>query len=88
MRDVVNITIAVLFSSIGFLTCIVLIFGIKGFPRSVLIMDGIMTFLLLTGVRVLVRIYRENLRTAKNSRIGENILIGGAGSAGVIILKE
>lgn len=88
MQDVINISKAVFFSSIAFLTCAVFIFGIKGFPRSVLIMDGIMTFLLLSGVRVLVRIHRENLQTAKNSRKGENVLLVGAGSAGVMMLNE
>lgn len=88
MQDVINISKAVFFSSIAFLTCMAFIFWLHGFPRSVLIMDGIMTFLLLCGVRMLVRIHRENLRTAKNSRKGEDVLIAGAGSAGVIILSE
>jgi len=88
MQDVINISKAVFFSSIAFLTCMAFIFGLHGFPRSVLIMDGIMTFLLLSGVRVLVRIHREDLQTAKNSRKGENVLIAGAGSAGVMMLNE
>jgi len=88
MQDVINIFKAVLFSSIAFLTCIVFIFGMEGLPRSVLIMDGILLFLLLTGVRVLVRMQHDNNRILKNSRKEKNVLIAGAGNAGVLILNE
>ncbi len=88
MQDVINISKSVFFSSIAFLTCMAFIFGLHGFPRSVLIMDGILVFLLLSGARFLVRMHREGIQTAKNSRKGENVLIAGAGSAGVMMLNE
>ena len=88
MQDVVNIFKAVFLSSIAFLTGMVFIFGIEGFPRSVLIMDGILLFLFLTGARVLVRMQHDNNRIAKSSSNGKNVLIAGAGNAGVVILNE
>ena len=88
IQDVLSISKAVLFSSLAFLTCMVFLFGIDGFPRSVLLMDPILLFVLLTGVRVLVRIQHENGHSTKKSIAGTNVLIAGAGNTGVAILNE
>jgi FlaA1/EpsC-like NDP-sugar epimerase len=88
MEDVVNITKAVFFSSLAFITCLVFIFEVEGLPRSVLLMDAILLFLFLTGSRVLVRMQHEHSHIAHNSSKENNILIAGAGNSGVVILNE
>ena len=49
MQDVINITKAVFFSTLAFLTCLVFIFEVEGLPRSVLLMDAIILFLLFNS---------------------------------------
>ena len=88
MDDVVNITKAVFFSSLAFITCLVFIFEVEGLPRSVLLMDAILLFLLLTGSRVLVRMQHEHSHITHHSSKENNVLIAGAGNSGVVILNE
>jgi FlaA1/EpsC-like NDP-sugar epimerase len=88
MQDVANIFKAVSISSLAFLTCMVFTFGMEGIPRSVLLLDAILLFLFLTGVRVLVRMQHDNSKITPNSHKKKNILIVGAGTTGVLILNE
>ena len=88
MQDAVNIAKAVSLSSLAFLTAMEFIFGLTGFPRSVFIIDGFLVFLLLTGTRVLVRLQHETNHLPKSARKGQNVLIAGAGNAGVVLLNE
>ena len=88
MQDIVKIFKSVSISSLAFLTCMVFIFGMEGLPRSVLLLDAILLFLLLTGVRILVRIQHDNRKITQNSLRRKNILIVGAGTTGVLILNE
>jgi FlaA1/EpsC-like NDP-sugar epimerase len=61
--------------------------GSPGFPRAIYLLDFFLCFLATAGIRAAVRILREG----RASAVGQNdkrTLIYGAGSAGVILLRE
>lgn len=58
------------------------------FPRSVYIIDFLLSFLITSGILVVIRLYNEpNYQLAPNAD-AKNILIYGAGEAGRILLRE
>lgn len=66
----------------------VFLYNLNTFPRSIFIIDTLLIFLLLCGVRFSTRLLREGLKTTKSFKIKKNVLIVGAGSAGVTVLNE
>jgi FlaA1/EpsC-like NDP-sugar epimerase len=87
-EDIVKITKAVLLSSICFIASVVLFFNLTSYPRSVFIVDTIIIYLCLCGMRLLARLFREGFRVKNHYKAKKNILIIGAGSAGITILNE
>lgn len=75
------------------LSTIIFVAGLKLFlpgvviPRSVIVLDCIISFFLMTGVRFAVRLFRERFRPmfAKKRK---KVLVVGAGEAGVLVLRE
>lgn len=63
-----------------------LLAGRSGFPRSIYLLDLMICFLGTAGVRVLVRLGAEPASVP--AAAAKNILIYGAGDAGVILLRE
>lgn len=64
-----------------------------GFPRSVLIIDWLLSLLLIGGLRFLFRWLAENASTAAQatrdtSRREKSVLVIGAGDAGAMVVKE
>ena len=64
-----------------------------GFPRSVLIIDWLLSILLIGGLRFLFRWLAENTSTAAQatrdtSRREKSVLVIGAGDAGAMVVKE
>jgi FlaA1/EpsC-like NDP-sugar epimerase/EAL domain-containing protein (putative c-di-GMP-specific phosphodiesterase class I) len=57
-------------------------------PRSLPLLDGILTFILIGGVRFSVRAAERNNQQRKNFYKRDRVLIVGAGDAGVSILQE
>lgn len=59
-------------------------------PRSVLVLDGIFCFLILSGVRVLTRIVRESQLLNLKMKQGEKkrVLVIGAGAVGQMVVRE
>ena len=81
----------ILWSSIlGTLAAIVIIFYIYRipFPRSVIALDGILTVVLVGGVRFISRSIRELHPRSLLSRAGKPVLIVGAGDTGETVLHE
>jgi len=73
----------------GSLLCIVVLvffFRFKYYSRTVFIIDWILTFLSISGVRVLFRLYKEFFANARLG--GKRVLIFGAGDAGELVLRE
>ncbi len=87
MSDLVSIVKACTTSSLCFVLGIVLFYG-HGFPRSVYVIDYVLTLLLFGGVRFAIRLSREALRPAIRHNSGRRTLIIGAGDAGDIALRS
>ena len=87
-EDIVKIIKAILLSSICFIVSVVFFFNLNSYPRSVFIVDTIIIFLFLTGIRLFARLFREEFRAGNIHKAKKNVLIIGAGSAGVTILNE
>lgn len=66
----------------------ILLIAPAGFPRSIYALDLILCFLGTAGLRVMVRLITEATSTGRNGSAGKNILIYGAGEAGVALLRE
>lgn len=94
LRDLENILIGSLISSVIIVT--ILLYGNRfdGLSRSVFIIDALLTFLFISGHRVMIRFYHQNskgsrslVRTAKVPAKKRLLLIG-AGAAVERVLRE
>lgn len=89
LKDLANIAKAVFFSSFA-LTLVLFFFRIDyffGFPRSVLVIDAILTLLLVSLVRISKRVFLELLLGARKPK-GKRTIIAGAGNTGEMILRD
>ena len=65
------------------------VFGLANLvPRSLPLLDGILTFVLIGGVRFSIRAAEQKNQQRKNFYRRDRVLIVGAGDAGVFILQE
>jgi FlaA1/EpsC-like NDP-sugar epimerase len=64
-----------------------LFFALRGFPRSLYILDLLLCFLLTASIRIAVRAIAESSRL-QNGHAKKRTLIYGAGDAGVSLLRE
>jgi len=89
MRDMVALLKAMLVSSVLFAAGLFVLGLANHYPRSVLIVDGMLTTMLVGGVRFALRAIRESRRRAPTpSAKGRRVLIIGAGDAGELLLRE
>ena len=58
------------------------------FPRSILIMNGILDVFLLGGLRFSLRLLKDYLKTNKSGGRTKNVLIVGAGDAAEMVIRE
>lgn len=87
VQDLVSTIKAVFLGSIFFVILMVFVHSIEEYPRSVFILDTMLNIAFIGGSRFAIRYYYEG--TGKgNSKVLKNILIAGAGKAGVLLLKE
>lgn len=83
LQDVVQIVKATTLSSFILMAVLIPVFGTQTLPASVLVMDWAGNVLLLSGVRVFVRLARQRFRpTADDTGPIKRLLIVGAGDAG------
>ena len=85
LDDLVDIIRAAALSSIIIYVAAMVIFQSSGFPRSVVLIDLLLTILVVGGLRASVRLYQE---TAGKHVPRKNTLIVGAGQAGSAIVRE
>jgi len=85
MSDLLDIIKAALSSAVLLCGAIYLTRGLVGYPRSVFLIDPVLTIIVIGGVRFVVRAYTESMHTLINQA---NALIIGAGSAGRAIARE
>ncbi|MDD2582677.1 MAG: nucleoside-diphosphate sugar epimerase/dehydratase [Desulfuromonadaceae bacterium] len=91
IADIILLARANLLASMGFIIALVFFYDrMTGVPRSVLVLDGVFCFALMSGTRFLTRAARENYIPGFRGRRshGTNTLIIGAGSAGQMIARE
>ena len=90
LQDLANIGKAVLLSN-GILFIIIYGFNLKlfaGFPRSILLVDLIFSFVLSSGFKISKRMYLEVMRQSIGVSDLKRTLIIGAGSSGEQILRD
>ena len=96
LLELVNVLKAVFVSQLIILAGVLMVYHFKNLPRSVFIIDAVLTFLAVGGVRVAVRVYFARgtgmrLITGLNRLTGpedRRLLIVGAGDAGEKVLRE
>nr|WP_253274400.1 nucleoside-diphosphate sugar epimerase/dehydratase [Myxosarcina sp. GI1] len=64
------------------------IFSIDTLPRSLPILDGLLSLIAVGGIRFSVRLIEETNRKRKEFNLGDRVLVVGAGNAGVSIVQE
>jgi len=87
MDDLWRIIKATTVSAVIFILGVIFVFGLTGYPRSVFILDWVLCNVLVGGVRFSSRMLKESYSASPGVR-QKNIIIVGAGDAGVMILKE
>lgn len=96
LNDLIDIAKAAAAGTLGSILAILAIYGNSvaapaDFPRSVFLLDLVLTFLLIGGVRFVVRAYTESLtRFRFNSASAplKRVLVVGAGRTGLTIVRE
>lgn len=63
------------------------VFGFSGLPRSVFIIDWLLIIVLVGGLRLGLRLFREFVPGKENGE-GDRVLIYGAGDSGETVLRE
>ncbi|EFK08070.1 RmlD substrate binding domain protein [delta proteobacterium NaphS2] len=93
--DLENLIKACVVSSAVIVSVLVITVRFAGFPRSVFIIDFLLTFLFISGARVVIRLFLIPGHTTylipflgKTDPNGKKILVVGAGSAGEKLLRE
>ena len=87
MREMTDDIKATLLGSVSFILIMVFTLGSQGFPRSVLVLEPVLSLMLLGGGKFIFR-YRFHSPHSLDSRKVKHALIVGAGRAGVSILNE
>ena len=87
MRELTDDIKATLLGSVSFILIMVFAMGSNGFPRSVLVLEPVLSLMLLSGGKFLFR-YRFHSPHSLDSRKVKHTLVVGAGRAGVSILNE
>ncbi len=88
MRDMFALIKAIAISSAMFTALLVFTGQAYEFPRSVIVIDALLTLLLIGGVRFLLRALRESRRPKTSVSRPRRVLIIGAGDAGELLLRE
>ena len=90
MPDLLQIVKTNILASIIFIVFAALVFHLDKIPRSVLLLDGILCFLLICGARFATRVLREQYCPQRRELQVKptRVLVVGAGDAGQMIARE
>jgi FlaA1/EpsC-like NDP-sugar epimerase len=95
LNDLIDIARATAVATLSLLVATLIMYGwslalpgAETFPRSVFVLDMVLTFLLLGGVRFVVRAYTESFRFSTATAAVKRVLVVGAGRTGVTIVRE
>jgi FlaA1/EpsC-like NDP-sugar epimerase len=86
LHDLGRILWATVISSAVFFGVVHVLLGWDAYPRSVIILTGVLSGLFLAGIRLAVRWFREWLRVLSPS--ARRVLIVGAGHAGELLVRD
>ncbi|MFZ0213901.1 MAG: nucleoside-diphosphate sugar epimerase/dehydratase [Candidatus Acidiferrales bacterium] len=86
INDVFDVLKAVVTGSCAFVGGVYIVLGVTKFPRSIYILEPILTFCLLVGVRFLSRAFADSVR--ENIFSSKKIAVVGAGFAAQMLLRE
>lgn len=84
--DVLDVLKAVAAGSAAFIITIQYVLQISAFPRSIYLLESLLTFGLLVGVRLFSRLFAESVRQDMAS--GKKIIIIGAGISAQMVVQE
>jgi FlaA1/EpsC-like NDP-sugar epimerase len=87
IKDLMDTLKAVLLGSVLFVIQMVFIYRLEEFPRSVFILEALISAMLMGGTRFMIRYYCE-FRGREKPKTLKYVLIAGAGKAGVMVLNE
>jgi FlaA1/EpsC-like NDP-sugar epimerase len=85
ISDAIDVLKAILTGSFVFLIILRYGLGLRGFPFSIFALEALITFMLLSGVRVFSRMLAATVRTGSSSK---RLLLIGAGHAAQMIIRE
>ena len=90
LTQIVTAITAAIILEIVFLSVLEYLIDIPGYlaPRSLPLLDGILSFILVCGIRFSIRAVERSSQRNKNFYQRDRVLIVGAGNAGVSILQE
>ena len=98
IEDLLNLVKATFLSSCTIISAILFLYYFRGFPRSVFVIDAVLTLLLIGGLRLAIRLYMQRPNFSKNKHqflrlLGnknnlKRMIIIGAGDAGEKMLRE
>jgi len=86
VSDAWDITKAILSGTALFWAAMTILPAARGFPRSVFILEMILSGVFLSGIRLLSRVVAESIRTDEAS--GKKVILIGAGFAAQMIIRE
>ncbi len=88
VQDVEDIARGNVLASTFFLAAMVFTHGLRGFPRSIFLLDLLLCTAAMAAIRIAIRLAHERGERRKVRRIETLTLIVGAGSAGIKLLQE
>jgi FlaA1/EpsC-like NDP-sugar epimerase len=86
IRDGIDILKAVGAGSLVFIVVLRFVLGVYGFPRTIYVLEPLLTAGLLVGVRLMSRLIAESMRA--NLTSSKRVLLIGAGSGAQTVLRE
>lgn len=86
VSDALDIVKATVVGSVGFLVVMRFALGVVAFPRTVYILEALLSFGMLAGVRLISRIMTESVTELSRSR--RKVMLIGAGSAAQMAIRE
>jgi FlaA1/EpsC-like NDP-sugar epimerase len=87
VNDIWRIIKAHIFVIVFFIPAVAFFYTFDGFPRSIFVLDGILSFCLIAGIRFVTRLFRETFLPVLGTK-RKRVIIIGAGEAGVMVLRE
>ena len=84
VHDMVQMAKALLAGWVLTVLCLVVVYRFEWYSRAVLVIDLFLSYMMVAGVRSLMRVLREKVR----GKAGQPVVIMGAGDGGELLLRE